>query len=191
MSLIAAFLWNKSPRCSISTMVVNDENFQLVSKPERIYFAGKYPLFKRQATAAVRDFFQTMAELYKKHQCPIKVEFKIIHLAQDIPYLTPAKESEFVYALFCKELVRLNKKIKTLDIKPQLRQRLDGIALKHFKQGLQSMYLVSRKRSTNYEYHLWSVALHATNGTYAAKLYKVRTKLLQKMWDKQDGLSHS
>lgn len=181
MSLVAAFLWNKSPQCSISTMIVNDENFQVISKPQIKYFSEDYLAFRKHAKSTIREFFKSIKELHKKYKTPITIEFKIVFFAPDVPHLIPAKESEYVYEIFFEYYNKMQQKNKHIKIKPQLRKRLTGRSLKRFKKGLQSLYLVSRKRDTGYEYHLWTVALHATKANYAGKLHRIRTKFVNQM----------
>ena len=183
MSLIAAFLWNKSPRCSISTMIFDEETIQLLSAPTIHYFAKSYFRFRRDVKLVIKHFFAEIKRLQQRHKKPITLEFKIVFHAHDIPYLKPAKESKFVYDLFLKYYKKTKRKLKSIDINPQLRKRLTGRHLIQFKKELRSLYLVSRKRHTGFEYHLWTVALHATPATYAAKLNKIRTKLVNAVWD--------
>lgn len=183
MSLIAAFYWSRSPRCSISMMIFDSDNVKLLLPPKIQYLPKGYFKFKSAAKTIIQDFFQQVVSLHKLAKNPIIIEFKIVFQAHDIPYLMPAKESKLVYKLFTQSFQKNKKKFKLLELKPQLRRRLSGKPLKRFKKELRSLHLVSRKRDTGFEYHLWSIALHATQSTYAIKLQQIRNKLVNAMWD--------
>lgn len=183
MTVIAAFLWNKSPRPSISTMIFDKEDIQFLSTPNIKYFPESYLRFRKASKNVIKDFFSQIKDIQKKHKQNIVIEFKIVFQAHEIPYLIPAKESLFVYntfIYFTKIIKRKNKKIR---IQPQLRRKLSGKELKHFKNELRSLHLVRRKRETSFEYHLWAVALHATSSNYEEKLVKIRKKMLNAMWN--------
>jgi len=180
MAIVAAFLWCKHPRCSVSTMILNTKTMAILDKPTIAYFPQYSLRFKKNIKKFINEFI-TKIEAYQTDTNPITVEYKIV-FPSDIPYMVPAKESHYTYQNFLKSLQRTQKKIKQLKVKPQLRNRLTGKALKRFKQGLRSLYLVSRKRDTNYEYHLWTVALHATRATYSEKLKQIKKVLTDKIW---------
>lgn len=183
MSLIAAFHWNKSPRCAISTMVVDDETMQYVSAPKMQTLPKGFLSFRKAAKAVIKEFFVELIKLNKINKQPIVLEFKIVFHAYDIPYLMPAKESSFVYKTFNAFARKAKKSIRSMKIKPQLRKKLTGKALIQFKKELRSLHLVSRKKTTGFEYHLWAVALHATTATYKTTLQQVRRTLVDAMWD--------
>lgn len=185
MSLIAALFWNKSPNCAISYMIVDDENMQYVVKPTINRLPKKYASFKKSAKNTIKEFFIEVKNLHIKHKKPIIVEYKIVFHVPHLLNFTPAKESLFVQKQFIKYCKKTIKKSKSIKLKPQLRNRLSGKALKQFKKKLRSLYLVSRKKDTGFEYHLWTVALHATPATYAEKLLQVRKKLLKLMWKEE------
>lgn len=183
MSLVAAFLWHKSPRPSISTMILEDEEMQILVAPRKRYCPKSYLSFRKTAKEEIQNFFNDVKRLQKVHARPVILEFKIVFHAHDIPYLMPAKESRFVHTTFIKMVRKLKKQIKHVTVRPQLRSKLSGKSLKQFKQGLQRLHVVRRKRDTGFEYHLWTVALHATSTTYAEKLERMRKKMLAAMWD--------
>ena len=164
-------------------MVFDDEEAKFLSPPTIKYFPQSYLAFKKASKAVIKDFFAQIERLRKLHKKPVTIEFKIVFHAPHVPYLTPAKESKFVYRVFKNDVRKIRKKSKTIKVKPQLRRRLSGRGLKIFKKELRSLYLVSRKRDTGFEYHLWEVALHATSQTYAAKLRKIRSNLVDAMWE--------
>lgn len=182
MSLIAALYWNKSPHCSISTMILNDENFEFVVLPKIEYLSGNYFSFRKKVKKTLRQFFHDIESSFITYQTPVVLEFKIVFNSNDVPYLKPARESRLVSKVFRNLAKKTQRRIKYLTIKPQLRSKLSGKSLKQFKQGLRALYLVSRKRDTGYEYHLWSIALHATSTTFDKKLTLVRKKLERKIW---------
>ena len=181
MSLIAAFMWKKHPRCSISTLILESENMEVLSKSDIHYFTTGYLRFRRESKKTIKNFFAKIEKEYKTHKTSVTLEYKIVFHALHIPYLSPSKESKYVAKVFANYLKKTKKKIK-MEVKPQLRNRLSGKSLKQFKRELRSLYLVSRKKHTNYEYHLWTIALHATKATYASKLQKIRLKLIDKVW---------
>ncbi len=182
MSTIAVFLWNKSPRCSISTMMVNTQNMAYLKSPTIDYLPKNFLGFRKNAKAIIKQFFSEIIRINKVTNEPIIIEFKIVFHAHDIPYLIPAKESVLVYKIFNKYLSKTKKQIKQLKVNPQLRRRLSGAALKRFKKELRNLHLVSQTRETHFEYHLWTVALHATNSTYKVKLHQTKKKLTDAMW---------
>lgn len=183
MSLIAAFLWNKSPRCSISTMIINNQNMAFLLPPAIDYLPKGFCVFRKNAKMIIKHFFDQIIRLKKLTKEPIVIEFKIVFYAHDIPYLIPAKESMFVYKTFNKYLSKAKKQAKQFKVNPQLRRRLSGVQLKRFKKELRNLHLVSQTRETNFEYHLWTVALHATNATYKTKLQQTKKKLVDAMWE--------
>lgn len=183
MSLVAAFVWTKSPRCSISTMIYDDDNLEIVSKPRIQYFSEGYFSFRRYSKNAIKEFFTDIERLQKTRQTPVIIEYKIVFNVHEIPYLAPAKESKFVHKTFNILARKLKSKVNEVKIRPQLRSRLSGKPLKHFKRELRTLHLVSRRRDTGFEYLLWSVALHATAATYLKKLQFIRNKLVSAMWE--------
>jgi hypothetical protein len=183
MSIVAAFLWKKHPRLSLCTMIYDDENIDMLSPPKILYFPESYLRFRREAKNAIKDFFEKIKKLHEAHRKPVIIEFKIVFHAHAIPYLSPSKESLYIYSIFSYYLKKTKKRLKSIKIKPQLRNRLTGKALNQFKRELRSLYLVSRKKDTGYEYHLWTVALHATTATYADKIRQIRTRRLNAMWN--------
>lgn len=185
MSLIAAFHWNKSPRCAISTMVVDEETMQYMSPPKIQALPKGFLNFRRAAKAVIRDFFIEIIRLHKANKKPIILEFKIVFHVHDIPYLMPAKESSFVYKTFNAFARKAKKSIRTMKIQPQLRKKLTGKTLIQFKKELRALHLVSRKKTTGFEYHLWAIALHATPVTYKARLQQVRKILVDAMWSEE------
>lgn len=185
MSMIAAFLWNKSSNGSISTMIIDDQSMQFLLRPKIYYMPQGYFRFRVAAFRIIKDFFMQIKRLHKLDKKTVILEFRIVFHAYEIPYLLPAKESKFVYTNFMAFAKLTKKTLKTLQIKPQLRKRLSGKALQQFKRELRSLHLVSRKRNTGFEYHLWTVALHATSTTYKEKLHVVREKLVNAMWNNE------
>lgn len=183
MSLIAAFLWNKSPRCSISTMVIDDKKIAFLLAPTIHYLPKSFFGLRKNAKSVIKHFFNEIIRLRKSTKEPIIIEFKIVFYAHDIPYLIPSKESKFVHKIFNNYLSKTKKKIKQLKVNPQLRRRLSGVALKRFKKELRNLHLVNQTRETNFEYHLWTVALHATNATYKTKLQQIKKKLIDAIWE--------
>lgn len=190
MSLIAAFLWNKSPRPSISTMIFDDESMDLLVQPTIQYYPKSYFQFRRAARSSIKTFFSQIERWHSSSKQTVVVEFRIVFHAHDIPYLIPAKESKFVFTSFNKYFKKTAKKIPAMTLKPQLRKRLSGKSLKQFKKELRSLYLVSRKKDSGFEYHLWAVALHATAATYRGRLHKIRNKLLSAMWNEKFSTKH-
>lgn len=178
MSLIAAFLWNKTPRCSISVMVVDSRTMEWLIPPKIYYLPKSYLRFQFTARNIIKDFFRQLKRLRKISNKPIMLEYKTVFYAHNIPYISPAKESLHVHTIFLRAYKNTNKKIKKLQLQPQLRRRLSGKALIQFKKELRTLHLVHRKKETHFEYHLWTVALHATPATYVSKLQRVRKKLL-------------
>lgn len=185
MAMIAAFLWNKSSNGSISTMIIDERSMQYLSPPKIHHMPQAYFRFRLAAFKLIKEFFMQIKRLHKLHKKPVIIEFRIVFHAYDIPYLLPAKESKFVYTNFMVMVKLLKKTLRNLQIKPQLRKRLSGRELQQFKKGLRSLHLVSRKRHTGFEYHLWTVALHATSTNYKDKLITVREKLLRAMWNEE------
>jgi hypothetical protein len=183
MSLIAAFLWNKTANSSISTMIIDDENFEFLSRPKIQYFPNGFFHFRRATKKSIKEFFSQIEVLHKTLDKRIIIEFRIVFTAHDIPYLKPSLQSKFVYKTFFSYLKKMQNKITSLECKPQLRNKLSGRELKIFKKELRALHLVSRKRDTGFEYHLWTVALHATPTTYVAKLRRMKSRLINKVWD--------
>lgn len=183
MSIIAAFLWKKSPTCSISTMIFDDETLEFFLSPQLQFLPIPYLQFRRATKKIVCEFFLQLQKLTKISNKPIIIEFKIVFHAHEIPYLKPSRESKFVYKTFKKRLNKAKKELNNIKIQPQLRKLLSGKHLSRFKREIRSLYLVRRKRDTGFEYHLWVVALHATPTTYVLKLQQIRTKLINAMWD--------
>ena len=186
MSVVVAFMWNKSPRPSISTMAVDIDTIAYLVKPEIHYLNESFSKFKKSAKKQVSEFFVSIKELEKNYKKPIRIEYKILFLVHGMEYMQPAKESLFIYKLFKKYLNKITRKSKLVKAEPQLRKKLSGKALVEFKKKLQSFYLVSRKQGRGFEYHLWSVALHTTRANYKVKLKRVHRKLNDKMWSLQE-----
>lgn len=183
MKIVAAFLWNKSPRCTISSMIFDYQKMDIISKPEIVYLPKGYLSFRHHASKTIKIFFQKIKSLNKITKAPVIIEYRIVFYAHMIPYLKPAKESKYVYQMFTKQLNKTQKKFKALHVQSQLRNKLTGKNLKRFKKTLRDLHLVSRKRNTGFEYHLWTVALHATTSTYENILKQVKNKLLKKMYE--------
>lgn len=181
MRLVAAFLWNKSPRCSISTMLVDEDNVKILLPPKIHYLTNGYFKFRKDAKDIITNFFKEIIFLQKQHQAIIKIEYRIV-FHSDIFYMIPAKESAFVLRIFLQHLVKLERQNPDIIVGMQLRNKLSGKALRHFKRRLRSMYLVSRKKDTGFEYHLWTVALHATKTNYEKKLNSIQEKLVNAVW---------
>lgn len=183
MSLVAAFLWNKSPRCNVSTMVFDEETMEIIAAPKIEYYAKGFFRFRLQAKTTVKKFFNDLNQIQNLRKKPIRLEFRIVFNAINIPYLSPAKESEYISKIFFYYLKKTKIKNNAFTITPQLRSKLSGRPLIKFKKELRSLYLVSRKRNTGYEYHLWTIALHATTATYQRKLDSIREKLMENYWN--------
>ncbi len=183
MSLIAAFLWNKSPRCSISIMVLDEQTMRFLIPPRSHYLPKGYFRFRQAAKKIVTEFFSQIAHLQKAHKTTVLIEFKTVFETHEIAYMQPAKESLYVHRVLMRSYNKTANKIKKVHIQPQLRRRLSGKSLIQFKHGLRNLHLVSRKKDTHFEYHLWAVALHATPATYTAKLQRLRKKMLAALWD--------
>lgn len=183
MSLIAAFLWKKSPNQSISTLIFDDSNIKILSSPVIHYLPDGYLRFRRETNKIVKNFFLQALYFHNVTKQPIKIEHKIVFDA-DIPYLIPAKESKYVYRTFMYWAKKISKKIRYLKICPQLRKKLSGKSLKFFNRGLRSFDLLSRTAGTRYEYNLWALALHATPATFEEKLKYLKNKLIAEYWKK-------
>lgn len=183
MSIVAAFLWNKSPRTYISTMIFDEDTMEVFTLPKIEFFAKGYLTFRRQAKKSILAFFNDIIKAYSKKRKTVRLEFKIVAEVSDIPYMYPAKESRYVRKVFLYYAKKTKQKIKRLKVSPQLRSKLTGRALRIFKRELKSLYLVQRRRDTGYEYHLWAVALHATASTYLEKINRVRRILIDAIWN--------
>jgi hypothetical protein len=182
MSIIAAFYWTKSPRHSISTLIFDDETVDILSPAKIDYLPQNDMSFQKAAKLCIQQFFSEISKLNRIYQQPISVEFKIVFKVHEIFYMQPSDESQFVYDFFNKIFKQTKSKIKSLKLRPQLRKRLSGKSLKHFKKELRTMALIIRKRNTGYQYHLWALALHATNMTYLSKLKKIKKNLFNRLW---------
>lgn len=167
-------------------MVMDNETIDILVAPRIQHFSESYLKFRSASKKAIKEFFMQIEALEKAHQQPVIIEFKIVFNTYSIPFLTPSRESKFIYKTFHYYLRKTKKRLKLLKIKPQLREKLSGKELKYFKKELRALHLVSRKRDTGFEYHLWTVALHATSTTYKMLLQKVRDRLFDKLWN-QDG----
>jgi hypothetical protein len=163
-------------------MIIDDKVPKIIAQPKIHYLPNGVISFRRYAKSIIKNFFSQIEALPKSQKNPIKIEHKIVFHAKHIPYLTPAKESLFVYKVFMKHAKKLKSKSRYVVIEPQLRKLLSHKPLRSFKKNLRSMELVSRKRNTGFEYHLWAVAMHATKTSYSAKLNLLRNKLLNSMW---------
>lgn len=182
MSLVAAFYWQKSPKCCISTLIFDDDTMEIVSSPKINYFPANSLSFKNKVKKCIKDFFTEINNLYHEYDVYIKIEFKIVFNVMHIPYLKPAKESKYVYKTFMYWLEKTKKRITTLKISSQLRKTLSGKPLHYFNRELKALHLVRRKKDTRFEYKLWAVALHATESNYEKKLKRVRNILLRQVW---------
>lgn len=186
MSIVATFLWIKSPKLSICTMIHDNQTVELLLKPMRQDLPSGYFPFRKAVKKIIGDFFQEIVQLHKARETQIIIEYKIIFNATVYPYyVVPSKESKFVYKTFMKGLKKLTKRNEFISVKPQLRSKLTGKSLKYFKRELRALYLVSRKRNTGFEYLLWMVALHATESTYKKLLAQMRNKLFDSAWHKE------
>lgn len=183
MSLVAAFLWKKTPE-SISTLIFDDDNVNIILKPNIHYLPKNFLAFRREAKKIINHFFSKIVRAHALSKTKIKLEYKIVFTAENIPHLTPAKESLFVYKTFIYHAKKTKKRIKNLKIQPQLRRKLSGKILRKFNKQLQHLYLLNRKQKTRYEYNLWAVALHATPGTYEVTLNRIKEKLMDSFWKK-------
>lgn len=187
MDITAALLWNKSPRPALSMMIVNNETLEFYLPPQVYYFPHRYLKFRAETKKTIASFFNEIIKVHKvKPKVVIRLQYRILFHTNDIPYLIPAKESKFVSTTFKKYVRRTVNQLKDLHLEPQLRKRLSGKALLHFKRELRQMRLVNRKRGSGFEYHLWAVALHATPATYKNKLEQLKDKLSAREWQKDD-----
>lgn len=183
MRLIAAFMWSKAKRNSISTLIFDTDDIKVLSPPTKHFLPKNYFSFRQSIRKITNDFFQQIIELNKQSEKSVSVEFKIVFRTHEIAYMKASADSLYVLKYFMQCVKKTKKKIKNIELQPQLRKRLTGRSLKLFKKELQSLYLVSRKRNGGFEYHLWAIALHATKATYADKLRQIRHKLVDSMWD--------
>lgn len=185
MSLIAAFLWRKSPKLSICTLMFDSETMKIISSPKIVYFSKKLFSFRSEAKQIINEFvFQLMqfSKVYKN----IFIEFKIVFDVSDMSWFKVSNKSRFVNGFFIKSVAKIQRTNPHIKLRAQLRQKLSGRALKHFKRELRLMNLVSRRRDTGFEYHLWTVALHATPKTYEKKLQIIKKKLFQTWWNEPE-----
>lgn len=181
MSLVAAFVWRKTPKLSISTFMYNNENIKIIVAPTQHLLPHTLRTFKKETKKIINNFIMELKTLSKLHS-KIIIEYKIVFNVSFIPWMIASDESMFVYKYFLRAVTKLQKKIHHIKIKPQLRNKLKGKSLKHFKRELRKMDLVSRKKHTGYEYVLWMVALHATSETYKKKLDAMKQKLLDSIF---------
>jgi len=181
MSLIATFLWKKSPQ-TIATFVFDDETIQIIRTPQIFYLPKKLKFLKKEIIKIVTDFIKDLEILSKEH-ARIIVEYKIVFKAESIPWITLSPESKYVYKKFIQAMTISQTNCKQIKLKPQLRKKLSGKALKYLKQELQKMELVSGKRTRGFEYHLWMIALHATAKTYRPTLKKIKQRLFTYLLD--------
>src|SRR5690349_4680802 len=96
------------------------------------YFPRESLLFRKSARHSIKNFFSEIAKLYKMYEQIIIVEFKIVFKVHEIYYMLSSDESKFVYQCFMNFFKKTKRKIKLIKIKPQLRRRLSGKALKNF-----------------------------------------------------------
>ena len=183
MSIVAAFLWRKTPKPQICTMVYDDQTLIILSAPKIYYFSQKTFSFRKEAKLIVDEFINELSTLAILKTTRLIIEHKIFFKTSGTFWFIPAKKSQFLYDYFIKAIHRLKKLSFEVSLKPQLRSRLKGRPLKIFKRELRKMKLVSRKRDTHYEYHLWALALHATSKTYDKKLASLKEKLLDQFWN--------
>jgi len=183
MSIVAAFLWQKSPKQSISTLIVDEDTLTVYSRPKKFIFSKKLFSFSRESKKVINHFSDHLMKLATKYQKKITVEYKIVFLVNTISWMNPARESKAVLTLFLKAIKKIQKKYPNVMLAPQLRRKLSGKSLVMFKRELRKLELVSRKRNTGYEYHLWAIALHATASSYDKKLLMLRNTLVNKYWN--------
>ncbi len=181
MSLVAAFLWNKS-NLSIAALIFDDKSMQVLSRPQ-IYYLPSYSFrFKRMTRQYINEFFKQLTELSISQQENIKIEYKILLMTRRWRYMKPAKESKYVYKIFQNAALKASKKIPALTLQPQARAKLTGKHLLAFNRKLRLLNLVSRKINTRFEYNLWAVALHASNKTYEQILAAIGRKFMEAFW---------
>ncbi len=183
MSIVAAFLWQKSPTQSISTLIFDEDTLTVYSRPKKFTLSKKLFSFSRESKKIINNFSDHLIRLSTKYQKKITVEYKIVFLVNTISWMSPARESKAVLRLFRKAIKKIQKKHANIVLAPQLRRKLSGKSLLMFKRELRKLELVSRKRNTGYEYHLWAIALHATSTSYNKKLLMLRNALVNKYWN--------
>ncbi len=181
MTIVAAFCWKKAPQLSVSTMIVDLNNLELLSAPKILFLSPGIFAFRKDAREIVKQFISEIIDASKGID-EINIEYKITFPRKLFWFQKPSKESRYIYNYFFKQIKKL---IQNPEFKlcPQLRKRLSGKDLLTFKRELRKLGLIERKREKFYEYALWNIALHATSKTYKDKLNILKKKLINKYWE--------
>ncbi len=184
MDIIAAFRWDSSEK-SISYMIV-DQEFNIRTTPVIRKLNGlNLDEFKNSAEQLINDFFDEITKLCEgKNNFHVLIEHKIVGSASPAGlYHTemhkPSGKTEFVRDSFhaCVEVI--NRKNNSIKLAKQLRSDLKNPLLKEFKECLRNYRVVEKQRGNGFLYHLWALALHITQSTYAKKIKDLREKLIR------------
>ena len=92
MNLIAALMWKKHPRCSISTMILDSDNVHIIAKPNIHYLTSGYLRFRRDSKQLMKDFFAQVESVEKKYKQPVTIEYKIVFHAPHTTYISPSPD---------------------------------------------------------------------------------------------------
>lgn len=183
MNIIGAFHWDGSNPKSISTIII-DEDYSVRLEPSISKLKGLSLIdFKIEAEKLINNFFREIETFAKnKNGNTVTVEYKIVgHASVASPFHTqmhkPSDCTEFVRDKFHECFNKLTEKYSSLTLAKQYRSKLQNSALITFKQGLGDLQMVSAKRGNAFQFHLWSLALHATTGNYEKKLRNLSRKI--------------
>lgn len=68
MSLVAAFVWRKSPLPSICTFVYDNETIEIISKPKIYFLPQNFFSFRKKAKKIINDFISELNQLAKRYK---------------------------------------------------------------------------------------------------------------------------
>lgn len=90
----------------------------------------------------------------------------------------PSDETEFVRS----EFLRCHKQLighGSVELAKQYRKKLKKPELDEFKKEITGLELIDGKRGNAFQFHLWSLALHATKSNFKTKIRKLKKALTQ------------
>ena len=175
MSIIAAFRWEPSGKNGyISYMLLNDQNYKLISGPEKIVVKKNNT---EEIENALNNFFKTIRNS-TNDQDEITVECKTV--IRRSPNTAHRDDSAYIHAALVGKILE-----NSFKYRGRLLKDLDGSNLRKFKMKLCELGIIDSDRGNAWIHRLWAVALHITPATLKNKLGSLETKF------KKDKVSHS
>ncbi len=178
MGIIAAIHWHGSGNDKVlSCMIVDELTFEIYFGPKKYIMPVDDDKFNIKVNEIIKLFFDKVREINKIYKSDIKFEYKIVgNFQTGIRYNTrldkPSVKTDYVDMVFSDSFIKIQSENFRCS-KKRLRSDLSGVALQRFKKKLIEYGLINSINKDKYRWHLWALALHATNGRYEVQLKKL------------------